>query len=333
MIALQATGYGRISSKRLKFNSFEPRPLGNNEVLINIKAAGINPADYKIINGHAFVYWRWKRPFSVGFDYAGVIEDPGNNTRFKKGEEVFGKVTWHEFGTIATHIVVHIDSVAKKPQTLDFVESAAIPLAAATALQSLQKAKVKKGDKVLIHAGSGGVGSFAVQMAKQMGATVFTTTSSANVDWVKQLGADVVIDYKQENYRKVCAGVDVVIDTLGYKYNYESAYVVKRKGRIVSVAGHINYQTTIDIGLNPILRYLNWIKGSPLMAYLQTKSAQYAYVWTNCTEDSLNEISAMIDTGSLKVVIDRVYPFAQAIEALQHVANGHTKGKVVVQID
>ena len=211
MKALFLQKYGLFIRRNLQFLEKELAKPGENDLLIEVFAAGLNPVDYKIIYGMALAFTRPKRPFPLGFDLSGVVIGKGENVQdFTIGDAVYAKVPWEQMGTIATQISVRSDMVALKPKNINFEEAAGIPLVGCTVVDSFKVAEIKEGTSVLIYAGSGGIGSFAIQYAKYLGAYVYTTTSTSNVEWVKKLGADCVIDYKKEDYKKIVQNVDVV---------------------------------------------------------------------------------------------------------------------------
>jgi alcohol dehydrogenase len=223
--------------------------------------------------------------------------------------------------------------VAIKPRTLTMEEAASIPLVGLTAWQALiEKANLKRGQKILIHAGSGGVGTFAIQLAKHLGATVATTTSTANVDWVKRLGADIVIDYKKEDFETILRDYDVVLDTLGGEALEKSLRVLKPGGRLISIAGPPDPDFAEEYGLAWILR-----QGIRFLSYRIRKSAKrhhvsYSFLFMRPSGDQLREIAALIDSGSIRPVVDRVFPFESTKDALAYVETGRAKGKVVIKV-
>lgn len=333
MKALCLNGYGRNLRKNIEFLDIEVKKTGPTDLLIEIRAAGLNPVDYKLIHGVARIIYRPKRPYPLGFDLSGVVVGKGEEVSdFEIGDEVYSKVTWEQMGTIASHLVVRSDMVALKPSNISFEEAAGIPLVGTTVFDSFRIGKVKKGTRILIHAGSGGIGTFAIQYAKYLGAYVYTTTSTENVEWVKALGADCVIDYKTEDYRTIVKDIDVVYDTLGRKYLREAISVVKKGGAIISIAGHFDNETLEELGLSKFIMPFNSIKGSVLMYRMRRKNIFYKYVFSKANQELLNEITALIEQGEIKPINDLVFDFDQVIEALIYVKNGRSKGKVVVKI-
>ncbi len=243
MKALQLIKYGEIKDS-LAFNEVSKPTVQANDVLIEVKAAAINPIDKSIILGNLQSIIPISFPSTSAYDVSGVVVEKGDEVRhFEIGDLVYSRVPQEQMGTIAEYIAVNSIAVSKKPGNISFEEAASIPLAGLTALQSLEHVGIKENDKVLIHAGSGGVGSFAIQYAKSKGAYVYTTTSTDNVEWVKALGADRVIDYKKENYKTIVKDADIVFDTLGKNYTLEALQLVKQGGKVVSVVGPLDEES------------------------------------------------------------------------------------------
>ena len=213
--------------------------LRDDDVLVQIHAASVNPLDFKIRDGKLKLILPYRLPFILGNDLAGVVVRVGSRVRrFKPGDEVYARTDKDRIGAFAEFISIKEDAVAIKPKKLTMEEAASIPLVGLTAWQALvERANLKKGQKVLIHAGSGGVGTFAIQLAKHLGAIVATTTSTANLDWVKRLGADIVIDYKKDDFETILHDYDVVLDTLGGETLEKSLRVLKPGGKLISIAG------------------------------------------------------------------------------------------------
>src|SRR6266705_6188158 len=229
--------YGKTDGERA--GEMRDPELRDDDVLIQIHAASVNPLDSKIRDGAFKLFLPYRLPLILGNDLAGVVVRVGSRVRrFKPGDEVYARPDQDRIGTFAEFISMNEDAVAIKPKTLTMEEAASIPLVGLTAWQVLiERANLKNGQKVLIHAGSGGVGTFAIQLAKHIGATVATTTSTANVDLVKSLGADVVIDYKKEDFEKVLSGYDVVLNSLGKDTLEKSLKVLKPGGKLISISG------------------------------------------------------------------------------------------------
>ncbi|MDN3643222.1 NADP-dependent oxidoreductase [Lutimonas halocynthiae] len=326
MKALQILKYGEFKDS-LAFNEVAKPVVQAKDVLIEVKAAAINPIDKSIILGNLQGLLPIPLPSTSAYDVSGVIVEKGNEvTDFEIGDLVYSRVPQEQMGTIAEYVAVTSDAVSKKPGNISFQEAASIPLAGLTALQSLENAGIKENDRVLIHAGSGGVGSFAIQYAKAKGAYVYTTTSTTNVSWVKELGADRVIDYKTEDYKTIVKDADIVFDTLGQNYTAEAFEVVKKGGIVVSVIGPLDEASAKMFGM------VDYRLPVELTKLVKEKGAAYKYVFMHPNGAHLGEIKAMIEDDKIKPVIDKVYPFANSIEAFLHLASGRAKGKIVIEI-
>ena len=312
-----------------------PEPeLRDGDVLVQIHAASINPLDLKIRNGELKPLLPYKLPLVLGNDLAGVvIRTAPNVQRFKPGDEVYAKPDKDRIGTFAEVIAISENDLAKKPQVLDMEHAASMPLVGLTAWQALiEKAKLQPGQKVLIHAGSGGVGTIAIQLAKHLGATVATTTSTANVSWVKNLGADIVIDYKNNDFETILRDYDVVLDTQGGKTLEKSLRVVKAGGKIISVAGPPEPKFAKEFGANWLLIQATRLLSFQIRRQAKRRSVSYSFLFMQASGSQLRELGSLIDSGAIRPVIDRVFPFQSTAEALAYVGTGRAKGKVVVRV-
>ncbi|MFT5983608.1 MAG: NADPH:quinone reductase-like Zn-dependent oxidoreductase [Ulvibacter sp.] len=326
MKALQIVKYGEIKDS-LTFNEVSKPTIQAKDVLIEVKAAAINPIDKSIILGNLKGMLPIPLPSTSAYDVSGIVIEKGNEvSNFEIGDLVFSRVPQEQMGTLAEFVAVTSDAVSKKPGNISFEEAASLPLAGLTALQSLEYAGIKENDKVLIHAGSGGVGSFAIQYAKAKGAYVYTTTSTSNLEWVKELGADRVIDYKTEDYKSIAKDVDIVFDTLGQKYSLESFEIIKQGGIVVSVVGPLDEASAKMFGMADYKLPEELAKAS------SDKDAEYKFIFMHPKGSHLNKIKSMIEDEKIKPIIDKVYPFSESIEAFEHLATGRAKGKIVVKI-
>lgn len=326
MKALQIVKYGEIKDS-LAFNEVSKPAVQANDVLIEVKAAAINPIDKSIILGNLQGLLQIPLPSTSAYDVSGLVVEKGNEvSNFEVGDMVYSRVPQEQMGTLAEFVAVTSDAVSKKPGNISFEEAASIPLAGLTAMQSLEAAGIKKNDRVLIHAGSGGVGSFAIQYAKSKGAYVYTTTSTSNLAWVKKLGADSVIDYKTEDYKNIAKDVDIVFDTLGQSYSLESFDVVKRGGIVVSIVGPLDEASAKMFGMADYKLPEELAKASG------EKDAEYKFIFMHPNGLHLAEIKAMIEDDKIKPIIDKVYPFSESIEAFTHLASGRAKGKIAIKI-
>ena len=326
MKALQLVKYGDIKES-LSFNEIAKPNAGTGDVLIEVKAAAINPIDNGIIYGMLEGRLSIDLPATIGYDVSGIVVEKGEGvTSFEKGDEVYARVPQEQMGTLAEYVVVKSEAVSKKPENISFEEAAGFPLAGLTALQSLEAVGIKKNDKVFIQAGSGGVGSFAVQYAKAKGAYVYTTTGTDNVQWVKALGADRVIDYKTEDYKSMVKDVDIVFDTLGKEHTLDAFQLIKRGGKVVSIMGPLDKEGA------ELFQMKDYKMPQELRDLIKSKDATYKYIWMHPDGEELGQVKTLVEEGKIKPVIDKIYPFSQTAEALIHLSSGRAKGKIVVKI-
>ncbi len=312
-----------------------PEPtLRDNEVLVEIHAAGVNPLDSKIRDGEFKLILHYRLPFVLGHDLAGVVRKVGSKVRhFEPGDEVYARPRDGRIGAFAEFIAVHEDDLALKPANLTMEEAASAPLVSLTAWQALvERAGLKEGQKILIHAGSGGVGSFAIQLAKHLGATVATTTSTANVELVKKLGADVVIDYRQEDFEKVLSGYDVVLNSLGTDILHKSLGVLKPGGKLISISGPPDPDFAKEQGSYWLLRQVIRPMSLSIRRKAKKHGVSYSFLFMRANGAQLAEIASLFETGVVRPVIDRVFPFEETNTALAYIETGRSKGKTVIRI-
>jgi NADPH:quinone reductase-like Zn-dependent oxidoreductase len=324
--------YGR--GTRLRLGETSLPEIKDTEVLVEVHAAGVNPLDYKIRDGEFKLILPYSLPLVMGNDLAGVVTKVGAKVRtFKAGDEVFARPTQNQIGTFAEYIAVEQADLALKPKSLSMVEAASVPLAALTAWQALfEIAKVRKGDKVFIQAGSGGVGIFAIQLAKHAGATVATTASAANADLVKALGADVIIDYRSKDFSEILKGYDVALNSQDTATLMKSIGILKPGGRLVSISGPPDPAFARKIGANFIVRQVIGLLSGKTRKFAKRRGVDYTFLLMQANGAQLSEIAKLFDSGTLRTVVDRVFPFLQTNEALAYVETGRVKGKVVTQI-
>lgn len=310
----------------------EEPSVGDRDVLVDIHAAGVNLLDQRIRDGVFKPFLHYKAPFILGHDVAGVVSRVGAGvTRFSVGDEVYGRPRDGRIGTFAERIAVHEDDVAIKPASLTMVEAASAPLVALTAWQALvERANLQPGQKVLIHAGSGGVGTYAIQLAKHLGATVATTTGPSNVEWVRDLGADVVIDYRKQDFETVVQDYDVVLDSQSGDTLAKSLRVLKPGGIAVGIAGPPDPEFARELGLRLPVRIVMAVLSFKARRAARRRGVRYAFLFMRASGAQLDEISRLIDAGALRPIVERAYPFDEAPQALAHVEGGRTKGKVVI---
>jgi alcohol dehydrogenase len=312
-----------------------PEPeLREGDVLVEVHAASINPLDLRIRNGKLKAILPYRLPLILGNDLAGVVVRVGAGVRrFKPGDEVYARPDQRRIGAFAEFISMAEDDVAHKPRELTMEEAASVPLVGLTAWQALvETANVKTGQKVLIHAGSGGLGTFAIQLAKHLGAVVATTTSEANRDLVKRLGADVVIDYRNQDFEAALRDYDVVLDTQGGKTLDKSLRVLKPGGKIISVSGPPDPDFARDLGLNPVLRLAIRLLSYRTRSRARRRGVSYSFLWMSASGDQLAQIASLIDAGDINPVVDRVFPFDSTKQALAYAETGRARGKVVIKV-
>lgn len=311
-----------------------PEPvLRDDDVLVQIHAASVNPLDLKIRDGQLKLVLPYRLPLILGNDFAGVVLAVGSRVRrFKPGDEVYARPDQDRIGAFAQSIVVREDDLALKPRTLSMEDAASIPLVGLTAWQAFERCNLKPGQKVLIHAGSGGVGTFAIQLAKHMGATVATTTSSANLDWVKALGADIVIDYKKTAFETTLRDYDVVLDTQGGDVLEKSLQVLKPGGKVVTLAGPPDPDFAKAISANWVVTLAMRLLSYRIRKRAARARVNYSFLFMRASGHQLREIASLIDSRVIKPVVDRVFPFEATKEALAYVENGRAKGKVVIKV-
>lgn len=318
----------------LRFGERPEPSLGDEDVLVEIHAAGLNPLDSKIRDGAFKPLLPYRPPFVLGHDMAGRVARVGAKVRrFKAGDEVYARPRDGRVGTFAERISIHEDDLALKPKNLTMEEAASIPLVGLTAWQALvDRADLRKGQKILIHAGSGGVGTFAIQLAKHLGATVATTTSTANVDLVRSLGADVVIDYKTQNFEKVLTGYDVVLNSLDGDTLMKSLSVLKPGGKLISISGPPDADFARQQGLNWMLSQFMRLLSFGIRSKAKARGVRYSFLFMRADGGQLGQITALIEAGIIRPIMDRIFPFEATNEALAYLDTGRSKGKVVLRL-
>ncbi|MEO4001408.1 NADP-dependent oxidoreductase [Mesorhizobium sp. CAU 1732] len=318
----------------LRFGDMPESALADDDVLVEVHAAGLNPLDSKIRDGEFKLILPYKLPLILGHDVAGVVVRVGANVqRFRPGDEIYARPRDGRIGALAEFIAVNEADMALKPKNLTMEEAASIPLAGLTAWQVLvDRARLAKGQKILIHAGSGGVGTFAIQLAKHLGATVATTTSAANAELVKNLGADVVIDYKNQDFEKILSDYDVVLNSLAGDTLQKSLNVLKPGGRLISISGPPDPDFAKEQGLNWLPRQVVRFLSFGIRRKAEGRQVSYSFLFMRASGAQLSQITSLIEAGTIRPVMDRVFPFEAANEALAYIETGRSKGKVVVKL-
>ncbi|WP_042875696.1 NADP-dependent oxidoreductase [Cupriavidus necator] len=332
MQALTFKRYGR--SPEIEFADV-PRPtLKADELLVQVHAAGLNPIDNMIPAGTFKPVLKFELPATLGSDIAGVVVEVGSRvTRFKPGDAVFASLFDLGRGSIAEFAAVPESVAAPKPAKLDFVQAASVPMVGLTSWQALkERANVRAGQKVFIPAGSGGIGTFAIQLAKYFGAKVGTTTSTGNVPLVTTLGADEVVDYKKENFEKVLRGYDVVLGTLRGDAIEKAIGILKPGSKVVSLIGPLDAAFARARRLNFFLTFVFGLMSRKIMRLARKRDVTYSFLFVRPDGAQLAEIGGLLESEHIRPVIDRVFSFEQAKEALEYLAQGRAKGKVVVKI-
>lgn len=303
-------------------------------VLVEIHAAGLNPLDHKIRDGEFKLILPLKPPFALGSDLAGVVKAVGTKvTSFKAGDEVFARVDAQTIGTLAEYFVVDQKDCALKPATLSMEEAASAPLVALTAWQALfDTAGVKAGDKVFVQAGSGGVGTYAIQLAKHAGAFVATTAGASSADLLKSLGADLVIDYRTDDFAAILNGYDVVLHNQGTPELMKSLAILKPGGQLVSISGPPDPAFAKAIGANWVVQQVMRLLSHKARNEAARRGVRYSFLFMQANGAQLQQIAALFDASVLRPVIDRMFPFAETNSALARVESGRAKGKVVVTL-
>jgi NADPH:quinone reductase-like Zn-dependent oxidoreductase len=304
------------------------------EVLIEIHAASVNVLDAKIKSGEFKLFLPYKFPLILGHDIAGIVRKVGVKVkRFKVGDEVFAKASDFHIGGFAEYISIPENDLAMKPTNISMEEAASLPLVALTAWQAFfEKANLQKGQKVFIQAGSGGVGTIAIQIAKYFGATVATTTSSTNIDLVKSQGADVVVDYKKEDFESILKDYDLVLNSQDEKTLEKSLQILKPGGKIISISGPPDTNFAKESNLSWFLKIVMYFLSNKIKKAASKKNVDYTFLFMKANGKQLSEIASLVQLGKIKPVIDKIYPFNQTNDALAYVVEGRAKGKVVIKI-
>jgi len=332
MRAFLLGGYGAISDN-VRLGEIPGPVAGPGEILIGIHAASLNPIDFKLVNGALKRISKYQLPRPFGFDASGIVLAVGAGaSQFKPGDAVYARASRDTIGSFAEQIALAGKFVALKPTGISHAEAAALPLVGLTTLQGFERAGARAGQRILIHAGSGGVGTFAVQYARHLGLHVTSTTSSKNADFVKSLGADRVIAYDRENYLELGGDYDIVYDTLGGAFTIDAFKVVKRGGTVISLSGPPDRDFARRESAGWLVRIAVWLMGRKVYAAAERAGAAHCWFLTESNGAQLREIAALVDRGAIKPVIDREFAFEQLPEALTYLEAGRARGKVVLKV-
>lgn len=308
--------------------------VGDDEVLVEVCASGLNLLDSKIKSGEFKLLLPYKLPLIPGHDAAGRITQVGKNVkRFKVGDEVYARAADFRIGTFAEYISIHEKDVALKPNNTTMEEAASVPLVALTAWQALiEVAGLKKGQKVFIQAGSGGVGTIAIQLAKYLGAKVATTASEKSFEMLKSIGADVLIDYKKEDFETILKDYDVVLNSQDTKTLEKSLRILKPGGKAISISGPPTPDFARTAKAAWFVRQVIALLSLGIRKKAKKLGVDYSFLFMRADGKQLQEITELIERGTIRPVVDKIFPFSQTDEALKYVESGHAKGKVVIRV-
>ena len=310
-----------------------PEPtVGDHDVLVRITAAGLNQLDEKIREGEFKAILPYKTPLTLGHDLTGTVIRTGSKVQgFTPGDTVYGRARDGRIGTFAERISIDEADLALVPTTITAIEVASLPLVALTAWQALViRGNLQPGQKVLIHAGAGGVGSIAIQLAKHLGAHVATTASSRNADFVRALGADEVIDYRSQDFEKQLSGYDLVLDSLGGENLEKSLRILRPGGTAIGISGPPDPAFAKRVGLNPLLRLAIGVLSRRIRTQAKKLGVTYEFLFMSASGDQLREIASLVDDGILRPVVGSTFPFDETPSALAALASGGIRGKVVI---
>ncbi|OXA80323.1 alcohol dehydrogenase [Flavobacterium aquidurense] len=304
------------------------------DVLVEVYAAGVNLLDSKIKTGEFKLILPYKFPLILGHDVAGIITKVGKDVKkFKVGDEVYARPEDYRIGTFAEFISIDEKDAALKPKNLSMEEAASIPLVALTAWQVLvERAQIKKGQKVFIQAGSGGVGTIAIQLAKHLGATVATTASAKSFSFLEKLGADLLIDYKNSDFENRLSDYDVVLNSQDNQTLEKSLKILKSGGKLISISGPPTPKFAKEIKVPWFVKIILSLLSSGIRKRANNKNVEYSFLFMKADGKQLSEITALIEAKIIKPTIDKIFTFEQTSEALSYVESGRAKGKVVIKI-
>ena len=332
MKSFYITKYDKTSP--LKFGDLPIPDISADQVLVEMHYASLNPIDFKIKHGDLKMVLPMKFPLILGNDGSGIVSKIGKNVKhFKVGDEVYLRPDKNSgIGTLAEFIAVGEDELALKPKNLSLEEAASIPLVGLTVWQIYERAGLKKGQKVFIQAGSGGVGTFAIQSAKYLGAEVATTASPKSFEMLQHLGADILIDYKTQNFEDLLKDYDLVLNTQDEKTLLKSMKILKPGGKIISISVVPDEQFAIDSGVNWLVKFVIKMRSAKVIKEASKRQVDYSFLLMHSSRKQLEEITTIIEEGKIKPVIDKVFPFNETNEAMNYLESGRAKGKVLVKI-
>ena len=332
MIAAFIDGYG--SNQVLRVGDFPAPKTGPSDILVRVHAASVNPVDFKLRDGKLRLLRRYRFPLILGHDCAGEVVQVGEDvTQFKVGDRIFSRPRNGRIGTFAEFIAIDQSEAALMPPNLNYHEAASLPLVALTSWQALvDVAQLKPRQQLLIPAGSGGVGTFAIQLAKHIGAEVWTTTSGKNLEFVKSLGADHAINYQDEDFENRVNNLDVVFDTLGGDSLDRSFAITRPNGWVVSIAGSPDYRNAEEMGLDMLRSLLLRVVGLRVNSRARRAGVNYRFIFMKPLGEELAQIAALISEGVIKPVVDRIFPISECQSAIEYSASGRARGKIVISL-
>lgn len=324
--------YSKKSSLRLSEVSIPQ--IKENDILVEVHAAGLNLLDSKIKTGEFKLILPYKLPLILGHDLAGVVKEVGKSVKkFKVGDQVYARAADYQIGTFAEFIAINEKDAAFKPKNISMEEAASIPLVALTAWQVLVEiAKIKKGDKVFIQAGSGGVGTMAIQLAKYFGATVATTASRRSFDLLKELGADVIIDYKNDDFESQLSNYDIVLNSQDKNTLEKSLRILRSGGKLISISGPPTPDFAKEIGAPWFVKIILYLLSANIRKKAKNRGIDFSFLFMKANGEQLSKITDLIEANIIKPVVEKIYPFDQTNDALSYVESGRAKGKVVIQV-
>lgn len=327
------TRYGK--NEKLQFAEIADPIIKENEVLVEIHSAWVNPLDSLIKNGVFKIFLPYKPSFILGHDVAGIITKVGPSvSKYKVGDEIYARLPDYHIWAFAEYVSINENDIALKAKNISMEEAASFPLVWLTSWQALVEiANIKKGQKVFIQAWSGGVGTFAIQLAKHLGAIVATTTSYANFDLVKSLGADIVIDYKNEDFEEKLKDYDLVLHSnKDTKILEKSLRVLKSGWQLISLIGPPTPEFAKEIALPCYLQFVMKLLSCRIRRKAKKLNIKYTFLFMRAESTQLAQITKLIESGIIKAILDKVFPFEKTNEAMNYLESGRAKWKVVIKL-
>ncbi|MFP5493528.1 NADP-dependent oxidoreductase [Parvimonas sp. G1641] len=332
MLAAQVEKYSK-NNNSVKLVDIEKPSIGQKDVLIKVLAAGVNPIDNMIPRGEVKMIVPYKLPVIAGNEFVGIVEKVGEKvSKFKVKDRVFARLPLNKIGAFAEYVSVDENALALVPDYLSDIEAAAVPLTALTIMQALDLMKAESGKTIFISGGTGSVGAMAIPIAKAKGLTVITNGSGANRDRVIELGASRFIDYKTEDYVNTLSDIDYVLDTLGGNETEKQMKIMKKGGKLVSLRAMPNGSFAKRMNLPKWKQFLLGIAGRKFDKLADKYGVSYDFIFVESNGEQLQEVADLFESLKIKPSIDEVYPFEQINSALDKVANGHSKGKTVIEM-